>query len=256
MKRIRALEEPTPGLVEYQEEELESATWEGFGSHRGSSEAKRELAEALVAVQHGLCGYCEIGLHPRDREIEHVIPRSDTARGGVARVLDHTNMIACCRGNAAEPHHPDIRDEPSRFRPPVRKHRSCGHAKEDKSDADFLDPRAVPALPSLVRVFGDGEIAPDKLACMATGVDAARVERTIKTLGLNVPRLKEGRAARWRALEEDLHHYGEDRTKIRAAARRELAPGELGRLPAFFTTTRSFFGQLAEAILEPDRRWV
>ena len=137
MKRIRALEEPTPGLVEYREEEGDSATWEGFGSHRGSTDAKRELAEGLANVQHGLCGYCEINLHPRDREIEHVIPRSDTERGGAERALDHTNMIACCRGNASEPHHPDLRGDPARFLRPVNAHRSCGQAKGDQSSDEF-----------------------------------------------------------------------------------------------------------------------
>ncbi len=257
MKRIRALEEPTPGLAEYKECDGESATWQGFGSHRGSSAAKRELAQALADVQHGLCAYCEIGLHARDQEIEHVIPRSDTARGGAERALDHINMIACCAGGTREPHHPDIREDTSRFRRPVRAHRSCGQAKGDTSDGRFLDPRNLPALPPVFQVSGDGEIAADPAACAAVGLDAAQVERTISVLGLNVPRLRGARADRWRALEDDWHEYGGDLRTIRAAARRELLPGESGKLPDFFTTARSFYGSVAEAILdEPNRSWV
>lgn len=257
MKRIRALEEPTPGLSEYRTQEQEAATWEGFGSHRGASDAKRELADALADIQHGLCGYCEITLHPRDREIEHVIARSDTARGGAGKALDHTNMIACCRGNAGMPAHPDIAQDASRFQLPIRAHRSCGHAKGDASEAEFLDPRTVPALPSLVQVFVDGEIAPDLVACRSTAVDPARVARTIELLGLNVPRLREARAARWQDLQADFDLYDGDRRKITAAARRELLPDEFGDLPRFFTTTRGFFGPLAEAILkEPERPWI
>ena len=257
MKRIRALEEPTPGLAEYKECDGECATWEGFGSYRGSSDAKRELAQALADTQHGLCGYCEIGLHLRDQEIEHVIPRSDTAHGGAESVLDHTNMIACCRGGTSEPRHSDIREDPSRFRRPVKAHRSCGQAKGDASDVRFLDPRKLPALPSVVRVSVDGVIAPDATACAAVGLDEARVQRSIEVLGLNVPRLRDARADRRRALEDDWHEYGGDLQKIRAAARRELLPGESGKLPDFFTTARSFYGSVAEAILdEPSRSWV
>ena len=257
MKRIRALEEPTPGLVEYREEEGDSATWEGLGSHGGTSGAKRELAEALAKVQHGLCGYCEISLHPRDREIEHVIPRSDTERGGANGALDHTNMMACCKGSASELHHPDLRDDPARFRRPIGVHRSCGQAKGDQSDANFLDPRDLPALPSLVRVSSLGEIAANRDACTALSVDVARVERTIRTLGLNVRRLRDARAARWRDLQDDWHSYDDDPAKIRAAAKRELLPDESGKLPAFFTTTRSFFDLWAETILdEADLSWV
>lgn len=128
MKRINALAVPTPGLSEYRDQERGTATWEGFGSHRGSSDAKRELAEALASTQRGLCGYCEIDLHPRDREIEHVIPRSDTARGGMERTLDHTNMIACCRGNASIPlssRHPWRRHALSRASEGASKLRPC-----------------------------------------------------------------------------------------------------------------------------------
>ena len=257
MKRINPLEAATPGLSDYCDQESDAATWEGFGSHRGSSGAKRALADALASIQHGLCGYCEISLHPRDREVEHVIPRSDRARGGTERALDHTNMIACCKGNASMPHHPDIRGDSTRFRLPPRLHRSCGHAKGDTSAPGFLDPRTVPASPSLFRVLGDGEIMADPAACRSEGVDPARAARTIEILGLNVARLRDARAAHRRALELDWASYHGDQSKIRAAARRELLPDEAGKLPGFFTTTRSFFGPLAEAVLAAaDEAWV
>ena len=257
MKRISALATAPPGLSEYRDQERCAATWEGFGSHRGSTDAKRQLAEALAGIQHGLCGYCEIRLHPRDRVIEHVIPRSDLARGGSERELDHTNMIASCRGGASEPHHPDIRADAARFRRPPRMHQSCDHAKGDTSDPSFLDPRTIPALPSLFRVLVDGEIAADAVACRSEGVDPARVARTIEILGLNVPRLREARAARRRDLEQDWTVYDGDPGKIRAAARRELLPDEDGRLAGFFTTARSFFGTVGEAILgAADEVWV
>ena len=112
-------------------------------------------------------------------------------------------------------------------------------------------------MPSLFRVLGDGEITADLTACRSQGVDPARVTRTIETLGLNVPRLRDARAAHRRDLELDWTVYDGDQNKIIAAARRELLPDDAGRLPAFFTTTRSFFGPLAEAVLEAaDEAWV
>lgn len=42
-----------------------------------------------------------------------------------------------------------------------------------------------------------------------------------------------------------------------AAARMEFLPDETGRLPAFFTTTRSFFREAAESVLaEPPQNWI
>ena len=247
MKRIGALGEPTPGLVEYKQCEGDAATWEGFGSYAGTSDAKRELADALESIQHGLCGYCEVSLHLRNRQIEHVVPRSDHAREGPARALDHTNMIACCLGTT-----PVSAGSGTHAKGGV----SCGQAKGDNSDPEFLDPRQLPALPSVVRVYDDGELSPNPTACQESGLDLTHVERTIEILRLNVARLRNARADRWRALRNDLTHYGDDEALVRAAARRELFPNESGRLPPFFTTTRSFFGEVAEDVLdEPGLPW-
>ena len=248
MKRIAALDEPTPGLVEYKEVEGDAATWDGFGSHAGTSDAKRELAGALETVQHGLCGYCEASLDPRNRQIEHVVARSDRGRDGPARSLDHSNMIACCLGNTS-------------LQPGLSKGTkggvSCGQAKDDNPDPQFLDPRQLPALPSVVRVSDDGELSPNHAACQQTGLDPTRVQRTIEILRLNIARLRSARADQLRALQEDLIGYGGDKSLVRAAAKRELLPDESGRLPPYFTTTRSFFREVAEDVLdEPGLPWV
>lgn len=257
MKRIRPLREPTPGLVDYLDVEGDRATWDGFGSHAGSSAAKRELTDALEAVQHGLCGYCEIDLHPRDREIEHVIPRSDTARRGVERALDHTNMIACCLGGSVELRPPEIRDDPFRFSLPIADNISCGSAKGDKSGVDLVDPRNLRPIPSLFRVLDDGRVEPDVVACASCRVSIEDIDGTIATLGLNSPRLRTARASRWRELREQWEACDGDTRIMRAIAEYDLSPNEKGELPAFFTTTRSFFGPLAEDVLDdPALPWV
>ena len=121
-------------------------------------------------------------------------------------------------------------------------------------DPQFLDPRTLPALPSLFRVRNTGEIEADATACADAGYQIEHVRRTIEILGLNVRRLVRSRQRKWRDLNEvysnDLEGQGAE------AARSELALSE-NSLPPFFTTARTFFGPFAEAMLEePPREWI
>ncbi len=257
MKRIHALLELTDGLAEYLAEEGASATWAGFGSHRGSSDTKRKLTDVLTELQHGLCGYCEIDLRPMDRQVEHVVPQTDDRESGRRLALVVSNMIACCTGNAPHSYVLDIRGDPSRYLRPLRKHLSCGQSKGATSDPDFLDPRSLPELPSLLRVLDNGEIEPDPDACDGNGIDTRCVWRTIEILGLNVPRLVHARARHWRGLQEGWGDHVGDSAVFREGARGELLPDASGALPPFFTTARSYFGAVAEEILgDPPRSWI
>ena len=94
MKRIRTLLDPTRGLATYRDECQDGqASWEGFRNHAASS-SYRKLVATLATLQRGLCGYCEIDLKESDRQIKHVIPRSDPNRGP-SEALNPGNMIAC-----------------------------------------------------------------------------------------------------------------------------------------------------------------
>ncbi len=249
MKRIRALDGPTPGLVDYLDCDGEHASWDGFRSHQAGA-AYRETIETLCSIQHGLCGYCEIDIAEHDRQVEHVIPQSDPHRGA-AQALDQGNMIACCKGGTL------LTDDETRRLDPVGRNRSCGEAKGERVDADFVDPRILPALPSLIRVRFDGEIAADEAACANAAIDAGRVDRTIAILGLNVERLRLAREKRWRALSDGWREYLGDPRVMQEAARMELSPGEDNRLPRFFTTSRSYFGPVAEETLaETPQAWI
>ncbi|MCY4056301.1 MAG: TIGR02646 family protein [Cyanobacteria bacterium MAG CAR4_bin_6] len=251
MKRIRALDGPTPGLADYLEGDGNQANWDGFCSHQ-SGAAKRKLAEELCSIQHGLCGYCEINVTEQDRQVEHVIPQSDPEQGK-ARALDPTNMMVCCKGGTGR----ITGQEDERRRTPVRRNRSCGEAKGSLRDPQFIDPRDLPALPSLMQVGFDGKIRADTEACRGVSVDVDRVNRTIDILGLNVERLQLAREERWRALNDKYkEHFGNPQV-MKGAARSELLPGEDGRLPRFFSTSRSYFGPVAEAILgEAPQAWI
>ena len=249
MKRIRALDVPTPGLTDYLDCESDGANWEGFRSHAAGA-AYSELAGTLQDVQHGLCGYCEIDIIDQDRQVEHVIPQSDRLQGS-EHVLDHANMIACCKGGTLQ-----TNDENRRL-DPVDRNRSCGEAKDDLVDADFIDPRMLPALPSLTHVNFEGRIEADVGACQNRGIDTAKVKKTIRILGLNVERLRRAREIHWNALSENWKADIDNPELMEAAARVELIPDRGNRLPRFFTTSRSYFDVYGEKILaEPPQGWV
>lgn len=248
MKRIRKLGAPTRGLARYIKKTGAGATWERFRRNRNYY---RELVETLTDLQHGLCGYCEIDLRKDDRQIEHVIPRNDPQHGD-ARKLDPTNLIACCLGGTKKA------TDPERFLQPSKQNTSCGQAKDERTDPDFIDPRTLPALPSLTWVSYDGRIKADQNACKEAGFSVNAVEKTIDILCLNAERLRLAREKRWRALNANWKQYFGSPQVMEAAARGELLPDQKDRLPRFFTTSRSFFGRHAERVLkqQPQVCWV
>ena len=248
MKRIRVLDTPTPGLADYLAVAGDKGDWDEFRGHLGGG-ARRELAEKLIDLQHGLCGYCEIGLAPSNRQIEHVIPRSH-ARCGSDKALDRTDMIACCPGGERKS------GDPARLRMPIRENRSCGQRKGNYGGAKFVDPRKLPPAPSPTRVAPDGRIEADADACQAAGLSIDDVRETIELLGLNVERLRLRREAIWRRLSAAYGDYVDDAGKMRAAARGGLLPDADDRLPAFFTTARSFFARWGEDVLARNPQWI
>lgn len=258
MKKIRKLNGTVTGLAEYLNADGNGSDWNGFRDHnQGTSYI--ELMEALVDVQHRLCGYCEIALTEIDRQIEHVIPRSD-AQYGEARELDIANMIACCKGGTASAHAPSekSRDE-NRYLKPVRDNMSCGQAKEDRNEPEFVDPHALPAVPSVVKVMVNGRIEVDEKVCRSEGISAIRVCRTIEILNLDARRLRSAREKQWSTLEQETNEIEDpiDPKLMHAWIRAVLMPDDKGRLAPFFTTNRSYFGSLAESVLaETPQAWI
>lgn len=250
MKPVRALDGPTPGLSDYLDEETDGADWDEFRAHR-RGESYRELIGALADRQHGLCGYCEIEIAAGRWQVEHVVPRSDSARGA-AHALDVGNMMACCLGGTRS----DAGDS-AHYLPPPRAHMSCGQEKGDGVITDFVDPRTLPEAPSLMRVKSNGVIETDRDACATVGRPAGSVDATVKFLGLNVERLRRAREKRWLALEDAWGKHREDQDTMRVAAREELLPDD-GQLRRFFTTSRSYFTEWdgEEVLAEDSRAWV
>ena len=124
-------------------------------------------------------------------------------------------------------------------------------------DTDFVDPRTLPALPSLTRVNFDGQIEVDTAACETSGIAVDKVEKTIEILGLNIERLRRARENHWNALSENWATEIDDPELMEAVARVELLPDEANRLPRFFTTSRSYFDVYGERVLsQPPQDWI
>ena len=260
MKRIQTLRHCTAGLSDYLAQPDIVRSWDGFRNYN-LGEPYRELRTALENLQHGLCGYCEVALKSGDRKIEHVIPR-DLEPG---QTFDHENMIACCGGGTAvHLFGPDVlkcNRDVERVLLPIAESRSCDQAKENHPGA--LDPRDLPAVPSLLRVRSSGEIDADESACASTGFLADDVRDTIKILGLNVRRLRQAREKHRSDLADivnrNLNALGgiPPETALHRMARERLLPSANGAPPKFFTTIRSYFGPLAESILaEQPQSWI
>ena len=249
MKRIRTLPGPTLGLANYLDQCGDPTHWRRFCND--DPESYLELRGALVALQHGLCGYCEIDLIESDIQVEHVIPRSDPVQGP-RHALDYANLMAACRGGGAREFDVDGLNDPARFGG-----NSCGQAKGDINVSGFIDPRNMPALRPLLQVRPDGIIIADADACAFHGVAIENVQTTIGILQLNIERLRLARENRWNDLKKQWESYRGEPDVMRAAARQELMISGDNNLTKFFTTARSYFGPLAELILaEPPQAWI
>ena len=101
-----------------------------------------------------------------------------------------------------------------------------------------------------MRVGYDGKIRANAEACQDASFDVNKINKTIDDIrDLNVERLRRAREKRWRALNENWQELFNDPQIIQEAARMELLPTEDNRLSRFFTTSRSYFGPVAERIL-------
>lgn len=250
MKQIRQLAAPTPGLDAYlRGGVVKNKDWKGFRKHAGGN-SYLQLIEALANLQHGLCGYCEIDINERDRQVEHIIPQS-APKHGTTYALDHGNLIACCKGGTLET------DDQRRRLDPVRRNLSCGQAKGNLIHTKFIDPRTLPSLPSVTRVTYNGRIEPDTAACTICNIAIDNVIKTIEILGLNNERLRRARENHWNALSDNWESEFDDPGIIEAAAREELQPDRNSRLPRFLTTSRSYFGDYGEKVLSKyPRDWI
>ena len=251
MKPIKVLHFAPSGLAQYVKNRPKDYSWERF--HDEDPASYRELRDALLQLQHGLCGYCEQTMPKDDCQVEHVIPRISSTNDH-QHDLNPTNLLAGCKGGTArnlygpETIHPD----PDRFGD-----NSCGQAKGNTIEELFIDPRTLPKQGALFKVNASGSIVADEAACQGAGIPKCRVDRTIEILGLDVDRLKRAREKRWQSINKSYSNDFENPEVMRQAAQAELLPDAKGNLPPFFTTNRSYFMPLSNAVLAASNSiWV
>lgn len=134
--------------------------------NRVPSRVRESIHESLMHEQGFICCYCESSISRDDSHIEHFRPRKHRERQ-----LDYGNLHCSCQREG-------VRGEP----------RHCGHLKGSWFDEDLL---ISPLEGDCERRFiytGNGEIFP-----RTEGDDGAVT--TIRKLGLNLPKLRELRAA-------------------------------------------------------------
>jgi uncharacterized protein (TIGR02646 family) len=262
MKRIGGLDAPTAGLARFLADDSLDKTWNAFGNFETGA-ARQEFTGALTKIQHGLRAYREIDLRPGDTRVDHFVPQNDP-ESGAARACDHTNLLAVCWGGSdAAIFGPATRSpDPTRYLPPVAKNLSCDAAKGNSPPVDILDPRLAPELPSITVIMSTGELIADQSACLSQGASEDVVKTHIRRLGLDIGRLRINREAVWgapRASVDELAGANDPdfATNLARFAARRLLPDENGRMNKYFTTARSFFGPIAEQILDiSPRGWI
>lgn len=230
-----------------------TATWEGFREHDNGL-GYRALRQALCEAQHGLCAYCEVTVdRPRldglRAQVEHVVEKSRSDELGRNLHLDGGNLVLACTGGGR------VELQPPLYHPPLPENLSCGQSKELRGkEAPLVDPRELPPSPPLLRVNDTGSITIDSANCGVAGIDEQTLDQTVDVLGLRCPRLQSAREDWWfdlLVLTEDLI-AAESPDGLEELAREILLPDAGGRLSPFWTTSRSFFGQLAETLLAED----
>ncbi len=138
---------------------------------------KKELRLNLLELQKGLCAYCEnslcteLGCH-----IEHIEPQSSNP----PLAYEYTNLILSCINSDS------LRDAKVKVENGI----SCGHAKQNKFDADLF---IKPTFKDCERYFwykDNGEIVPN---LQLNEDDVSKANYTIDSLRLNCNRLKRER---------------------------------------------------------------
>ena len=159
--------------IEQGDEPREFAEWKARDKmahrpnwNRVSAPVRKSIHEALMREQGLICCYCESSISEDDSHIEHFRPRRYRQRQ-----LDYENLLCSCQREGAE-------GEP----------RHCGHLKGSWFDEEHLISPLEEGCERRFRYTGNGDIFP------RTDGDAG-AETTILRLGLDLPKLREFRAA-------------------------------------------------------------
>lgn len=254
MKRIGTPTEP-PCLAAWRDNNPK-ASWKDFKDHnRDTPEGERgcnnEVWETLVHAQHGLCAYCEIELRAPLAlwsQVEHWHPKDPKKSDGHNWGLDFSNLMAACEGG--ERALPDL----GRSLDPIAETKHCGAAKGNADHtAVLLDPRRD--VPDMLMIWHFDTTGGIKVGPKAPPELVPRAEQTIKLLNLDSKGLRRLRAQYWTELNNDLERAWEAlgdseegyRLAVAFVTAERLGLSPEGRLDQFWSTSRAFFEDSAEA---------
>ena len=177
-----------------------------------SGAVKEAVKESLLAEQGRICCYCERRLNEGDLHIEHLAPQSSPA----VDPLDYSNMICSCQNQLkkGDPRH-------------------CGNLKENNTLS--LTPLDADCEEHFTYTH-NGTIQPKP----QTNIQA---KETIKTLGLDIPKLNNMRN---KAIEPFLAADLEE-SELIAFVTGYLAKNGDGSFEPFWTTIKHLFGDSISA---------
>ena len=252
MKRVYKRQQE-PELLKSYRLKHPDATWDKF--RRRFTRGYRQVKQAIIEDQHGLCAYCEISIKRKedytevdDFRVEHFFPKGATQDGGHNYHLDWRNLLGVCHGGSQK----DVPDAEWRFSE-KKGDRSCDVPKGGKEITDrILNPLKLPGNIRLFRytehngkMYVDEETCPDELKWKA--------KNTIKELNLNAPRLMRMRKAVIDKLTDELMlalAEGQDFDEtLEWLAESFLLPDHKNRSIPFFTVIRWYLGDAAEKLI-------
>lgn len=252
MKRIYKRPAEPELLLQYRRQNPDEI-WEHF--RRRCRKGYRQVKQAILEDQHGLCAYCEISIKLAEHDdevddfrVEHFYPKAGTNEEPHNYHLDWRNLLGVCHGGSQ----PGVPDADWRFSSSKRD-RSCDVPKGSKEITQrILNPLKIPAS---VRIFRyaphNGKMFVDEESCPQ---DLQRKARsTIRELNLNAPRLMRMRRAVIERIEDEvaaaMEYGGSLDELLPLLAESFLLPDAEGKCLPFFSVFRWYLGDAAERVL-------
>jgi uncharacterized protein (TIGR02646 family) len=198
------------------------------------------IRDTLASDQKGLCAYCEMSLHEKNRSVEHFIPCNQSTKENNYD-LDWQNMLAICLPPGG------VKDDDLQNSNLPHNSPCCGKKKDGEiPDSRLLNPLTLPTSRLFKFSSEDGEIRPDEIACLKVGIPIENVQFTIDILALNVPRLKEQRLVIIDEINQELNDEMIDINDLEEKIAAEYFGDGTANWPRFFTTFRWVLGAGAE----------
>lgn len=245
-----------PDLLNQYKSNHPNAEWEHFKNE--CQEGYEKVQIQLRQDQSNLCCYCEIetkqglGNGKDDFRVEHFHPKSDKSDPNRNWGLEWQNMLGCCHGGQEK----YVTDSSNRFIPKHTERHSDVLKQNHIWDGEILNPLEIPPFPIFFHAHrSDGSLSVLQSNCFDSGICTEKANNCLDSekLNLNSEILKGLRKKAMDALNEQIgvelsHGLSMDQVMIKIV-KAQLRKNEDGHWPTFFTTVRSYLGQVAEVYL-------